>query len=355
MKEFFLNDKKFLSYYVGLWFITTTGQFFVLKETTDWHYHALLADSFISSVLFFLIFLSLWFVVRFSGGYSVQTPDKLLSTYIAASVLVVIWAYISSEGIIFTMAGLENYGQFVRHTFWIRTLMGFILAIIINLLFYNFYLINYNREAAGRESQLQELVQRTELNALKNQLNPHFIYNSLNSISSLTITAPEKAREMVIKLSEFLRYALKQDAMQMTSLQKELENIDSYLQIEKIRFGEKLIYKLDTDPAYKNISIPVMILQPLFENAVKHGVQKRSESTRIDFDVSGQGKDITLSVSNFFDSNIDRFSQEGVGLENIRNRLRLIYGNGQLLAIKAHEGVFKASLILPRIDYHEKV
>lgn len=355
MKDFFLNDKKFLFYYLGLWLFAAAGQFFVLSRTTTWHFSPVLADTLISTTLYFVIFLSLWYVVRFAGGYSVQAPDKLLGTFIAASLLVAIWAYVSAETVILITRPWNSYHQFVQDSIWIRVIIGIIFSAIINLLFYNFSLIKHNQQAAQRESQLKELVQRTELQALKNQLNPHFIYNSLNSISSLTLTSPDKAREMIIRLSDFLRYALKQDAMQMTSLQKELENIDSYLQIEKVRFGEKLTYKLDTNPAFKNISIPVMILQPLFENAVKHGVQKRTESTRIDFDVSGQGNDITLSVSNFFDSNTDRFSQEGVGLENIRNRLRLIYGNGQLLAIKAHEGVFKASLSLPRIYYHEKV
>jgi len=355
MKEFFLNDKKFLAYYIGLWLITTTGLFLVLKKTLSWDYLPLLADTLISTVLFFFIFLSLWYVVRFAGGYSVQMPDKLLSTFIAAGVLVAIWAYLSSQALILSSSEWPGYGQFVLDTLWIRALMGAVLAVIVNLLFYNFYLISFNRQAAERESQLKELVQRTELQALKNQLNPHFIYNSLNSISSLTITTPEKAREMIIRLSDFLRYALKQDAMQMTSLEKELENIEYYLQIEKVRFGEKLRYRLEINPLLKNLALPVMILQPLFENAVKHGVQKSSEPSEIRFVAAIRDQEVTLLISNVFDSKFDRFRSEGVGLENIRNRLRLIYGNGKLLSVKADEGVFTASLTLPKTEYHEEV
>lgn len=355
MKDFILNDKRFLAYYIGLWLITTTGLFLVLDRTTEFVSDAILIDSIFSPLLFFIILLALWYVVRFSGGYSAEAPDKLFGTLLASMVLLAVWAYFSTL-VVETLTRFESgYAHFLKDILWVRVLSGFLFAFIVNLLFYNFFLIRYSREARGRENELKDLVQRTELQALKNQLNPHFIYNSLNSISSLTLTAPEKAREMVIRLSDFLRYALKQDAMQMTSLKKELENIESYLQIEKVRFGDRLKYCLDIDPESSGQAIPVMLLQPLFENAVKHGVQNSTEPVEIILELEKTPGEIKLKVSNTFDGQFARFRSEGVGLENIRNRLRLIYGNGNLLSVKADAGLFTASLSLPQREFHDDV
>ncbi len=353
MNDFILNNKKFLAYYIGLWLFTATGLFFVLFKTTNWSVWVMLADSLISSFTLYVILIALWFVVRFAGGYSAQTPGKLLSAMLAALVLVVLWVFVTMAFVDLLIRLEPDYGTFISDTIWIRALTAYILSALVNLLFYTFFMIRHSREAMERENQLRDLVQRIELQALKNQLNPHFIYNSLNSVSSLTITAPEKAREMVIRLSDFLRYALKQDAMQMTSLGKELENIESYLQIEKVRFGERLQYQLDIDQAFLQQALPVMILQPLFENAVKHGVQKSAEPVEVMFDVEDRGEEVRLKVVNAFDGQFARFRAEGVGLENIRNRLRLIYGNGNLLSIKAEGGFFTASLTLPKKDFYE--
>lgn len=355
MKDFILNDKRFLAYYLGLWLIAAAGLFLVLRRATGWGWQVIAVDSLCSTLSFFVIFLALWYVVRFAGGYSVKSPEKLLTTLLAALVLLGIWVYFSLSLTSFCTSFEEGYDGFIKDSLWIRALVGYIFATLINLLFYNFYLIRYSREALERENQLKDLVQRTELQALKNQLNPHFIYNSLNSISSLTLTAPDKAREMVIRLSDFLRYALKQDAMQMAPLEKELENIESYLQIERVRFGEKLGYSLEIDPLFRGQSLPVMILQPLFENAVKHGVQKSAGPVEIHFSVEQFGEEIRLRVSNAYDAQFARFRSEGIGLENIRNRLRLIYGNGNLLSIRAEQGVFTASLNLPAKNYYENI
>jgi LytS/YehU family sensor histidine kinase len=210
-----------------------------------------------------------------------------------------------------------------------------------------FFLSSKRIEAIKRESQLVNLLQKTELQALKNQLNPHFIYNSLNSINSLTITSPERAREMVGRLSDFLRYALNQDAMQLTSLDNELKYIESYLNIEVVRFGERLKFDLNSKNDIGNLQVPVMILQPLFENAVKHGAQKSNVPVKISFRTQVMENEVNLIVTNNFDKEFARIKNEGVGLENVRNRLRLLYGNGNLLSVKTENDLFVATIRLP--------
>jgi len=241
----------------------------------------------------------------------------------------------------------KEYIEFAKTTWVLRGAVGFLLALSVVLMLQTFYLTRKRLEALQRENYLVDLLQRTELQALKNQLNPHFIYNSLNSINSLTVTSHEKAREMVGRLSDFLRYALSKDALQMTSLHNELRYNESYLSIEVVRFGERLKYNLQTIPEATNLQVPVMILQPLFENAVKHGAQKSNLPVEINFTTQITETDAILVVKNNFDKEFALPRSEGVGLENVRNRLRLIYGNGNLLSVKVEGEMFVASIRLP--------
>jgi two-component system, LytTR family, sensor kinase len=128
---------------------------------------------------------------------------------------------------------------------------------------------------------LKSLVKEAELHALKSQINPHFLFNSLNSISSLTMTDPLKAQEMVINLSSLMRYSLKHDQVDKVPFSEELKNNQLYLQIEKVRFGNKFNAVFDIDDKCLNANIPNMILQPLYENAIKYGVYEATEPVDI--------------------------------------------------------------------------
>ena len=174
-----------------------------------------------------------------------------------------------------------------RHTgmqhFPYRVGTGVFIYGLIILTYYLFVSLSNLSEKNAKEARLESLVKETELKMLRSQINPHFLFNSLNSISSLTITDPEKARDMVVKLSEFMRYALSRKDEQPVSLQNELENLRLYLDIEKVRFGDKLTTEEIIEPNCLDFKIPVMLLQPLYENAVKHGVYESTESVRIHY------------------------------------------------------------------------
>ena len=152
------------------------------------------------------------------------------------------------------------------------------------------------------ESELQSLVKEAELNALKSQINPHFLFNSLNSISSLTITNPDKAQEMVIKLSDFLRYSLSHDKNEKASLQQEFENLQRYLDIEKIRFGKRLNFIEKIPEKCINFEIPNMILQPLIENSIKHGVYNSTEEVFVELSCKELNDYVIIEITNDYDS-----------------------------------------------------
>jgi len=352
---FFKKNKYLVFAFLGLWLLMAAGFLYLIIFLGGWDFQIALNDTLISTLSLFVLLTLLKYVVRFSVHSSSGFFSKLPAALLAGSLLVVLWLYGSKIMVGSAVGNLENYPEFLNNTLVLRVIWGGMASILVFLMFLVFFMQKKSLEANHRATQLEDLVRQTELHALKNQLNPHFMYNSLNSISSLTHSNPDKAREMLICLSDFLRYALKQDAMQMTTLSNELENVQLYLNIERIRFGDRLQTSFDAvDESLLRLEVPVMILQPLFENSVKHGLQKTPGIVLIQFEANETGENsILLSVKNTYDSEFARFRAEGVGLGNIRNRLRLIYGNGRLLTVHAGENLFAVSIALPKRLLHE--
>jgi two-component system, LytTR family, sensor kinase len=308
-------------------------------------------DALISYMILFVILINLWFVVKFARTESVSSFTSIRNSTIAVIILVIGWLFLSKHFLGLIFHGNMDYMEFLLNSLVLRAIAGISIA---GLIYSSFFLAIYQNsveQSLKRENELRLMVQKTELQALKNQLNPHFIYNSLNSISSLTIYSPEKAREMVVMLSDFLRVALRQDALQKASLAEELENISLYLQIEKIRFEEKLQWEFDVKAEHLNFQIPVLILQPLFENAVKHGVQQSSHPGKIILNSRLSNQFLELTVQNTYDKSFQSFRGEGVGIENVRNRLRLIYGGSAHIKLNALDNIFEASIIFPLQDW----
>jgi LytS/YehU family sensor histidine kinase len=182
---------------------------------------------------------------------------------------------------------------------------------------------------------------------LRSQINPHFLFNSLNSISSLTITDPEKARDMVVKLSEFMRYALSRKDELPVSLSNELENLRLYLEIEKVRFGDKLITEETIEKECLDFKIPVLLLQPLYENAVKHGVYESTESVKIMTNARINEGYVEITISNNYEDSPSQKRGTGTGLLNVSRRLELYYGNKAIIKSTKENGLYTVSLYIP--------
>jgi two-component system LytT family sensor kinase len=182
---------------------------------------------------------------------------------------------------------------------------------------------------------------------LRSQINPHFLFNSLNSVSSLTITDPEKARTMVIKLSEFMRYALSRKDDKPVTLQSELENLRLYLDIEKVRFGDRLRIEENIDPGCLRSTLPVMILQPLYENAIKHGVYESTKEVIIITSVVCTSEYVEISISNNFDPEAAPVKGTGTGLTNVVRRLELMYGKNATILTEKQKDLFSVKIYIP--------
>lgn len=181
-----------------------------------------------------------------------------------------------------------------------------------------------------RSSQLQTQLSQAQMQALKMQLQPHFLFNTLNAIVTLIHKNPDAAEEMIVRLSDFLRMTLEVSGRDIVSLKEELEFIRAYLDIEQVRFEGRLRYECSVPYDLLDAHVPLLLLQPLVENAVKHGISKYSHSHSVAIAGSASDGVLLLSIS---DDGIpsgqlfEAMSREGIGIRNTRMRLNTIYGN----------------------------
>jgi sensor histidine kinase YesM len=307
----------------------------------------IVTDSIISLFLFSGLALSLWYPLRSFGPFNQKTYSLITNHLITGAITVGLWVLITRLILFAIFPSSIDLPSYWETTFPYRIATGGFQYLLVILTYYlTESLVNLS-ERKAREARLEIVVRETELKMLRSQINPHFLFNSLNSISYLTITNPEKAREMVIKLSEFMRYALSRKDEQPVTLRSELENLRLYLEIEKTRFGDKLTTEELIQDDCLDFKIPVMLLQPLYENAVKHGVYESTETVRITIKASIAEGYMEIEISNNYSSVVSDKKGTGTGLSNVARRLELFYGNQSSLKTSKENGVFTATLYMP--------
>lgn len=340
------ENKKTILLYILSWAIFITIHFFVLYRFYDIiKIHALI-DSLVFNGIFAIFSLAIWYIARYNSPSRISIVSLLINHI--ASILLITFVWIALGSYLLKMLIVSTkYYNFLESTIPWRIISAVFLYSIISLIY---YLLLYYKDLQNRRSKelkLIDMINESELNLLKLQINPHFLFNSLNSISSLTITNAEKAQEMIIKLSDFLRYTLSKGDSRFSRLEQELDNIKKYLDIEKIRFGDKLKFEFNIDEKCKKIFIPIMILQPLYENALKHGVYESSKPIVIRTKCKYESDHIFISIFNNYEKSPSLKKGEGIGLTNIRERLRLIYKHSNLFKIIKTDTNFEVQLLIP--------
>ena len=244
--------------------------------------------------------------------------------------------------IIYALAFGADYaiGQFKSDEFRIAsTLAGIInlsgVIAIWSLIYFSFhYFQNYKR--AEIESYIWEAaVKDFELKTLKSQLNPHFMFNALNSIRALIDEDPKSAQTAVTKLSNILRYSLKIERNEVVPLDEEMQTVADYLALETIRLEERIKYKITVDPKSSKIEIPPMMIQTLVENGIKHGIAKRTSGGEIFVSTKLENSNLYINIKNSGQIDDDLLKQSnGFGISNTKQRLSLIYGDSAKFEIK---------------------
>jgi LytS/YehU family sensor histidine kinase len=211
------------------------------------------------------------------------------------------------------------------------------------------YVLKEQNEIQYRKTAAEQMLKDAELYRLRHQLQPHFLFNSLNSISALTAVDAEKARTMIQQLSDFLRGTLKRDEVQFITLREELQHLQLYLDIEKVRFGHRLDIAVNYTEEAAERKLPALLLQPAVENAIKFGLYNTLDKTAVVITASTKSNTLVVSISNPYDEeDIDAASGTGFGLASIRRRLYLLFGRYDLLETIKADHTFTLKLIIPQ-------
>lgn len=203
-----------------------------------------------------------------------------------------------------------------------------------------------SRRAEREALELRMLAQEAELEVFKSQIDPHFLFNSLNSISSLCGSDPAAARRMCIRLGDFLRASLELGPRHLIPLRRELELAQAFIDVERVRFGQRLAFERRAASGLE-VLVPPLVLQPLLENALKHGVAHLVEGGRVRLEAEVAAGELRLLVENGCDPERPRGEVEGIGLANVRSRLRLIYGERARMTVREEPDRFSVVLHLP--------
>lgn len=342
-----LKSKNYLIAYIMVWTVVAAVQATFLYYELNLPLEIAVLDSVVFNVFFGFLGLVSWYTIRFSELQPVSSLSFWINHLVGGVTIIAIWFY-SSQFVISLVNEEYIQGNIYQSIVPIRFIAGFLFMSIILLIYY--LIMNYSglQEKKLAETELKTLVREAELEALKSQVNPHFLFNSLNSISSLTLLDVNKAQEMIIKLSEFLRYSLKYSKSDQTTLEEEIKNVNLYLEIEKIRFGAKLKYEIIGEETCKTCRIPNMILQPLYENAIKYGVQESSGEVTIKTEIKKKDNSLIISIQNNHELNTPSRKGRGLGLKNISGRLALIYERDDLVIINKAEKLFEVKVKIPQ-------
>jgi LytS/YehU family sensor histidine kinase len=202
-------------------------------------------------------------------------------------------------------------------------------------------------ELSRREGQLLQLSKEAELAQLRQQLQPHFLFNSLNSIHALVLSSPQRARDMVLLLSDFLRGTLRTEGQSWISLADEIKYLSMYFDIERVRFGHRLLVDLQVEAGVEELKIPPLLVQPLVENAIKYGLYGTLGEVKISLRFQKEGNYLQVTVENPFDGQASVPAGTGFGLSSVERRLFLIFGRTDLLEKSGAKDLFRVHLKIP--------
>ncbi len=329
--------------------IENRNRFFWLLHTGGWFGFALV--QFLGSLLHDLrdIFVIVIFLNSYAG-WMLTVPLRYIYrrvwnlSPIKMIVVIIISSYVTA--VIWQVIKNINYWEIYKHgwepEFWLyytqSSVWSFYIILSWSVLYFGIKYYQMLQKEKQNVLQANTLAHQAQLKMLRYQLNPHFLFNTLNAISTLILVQENKtANAMVTKLSEFLRYSLDKDPMKRVTLTSELQALELYLDIEKVRFEERLQVDINIGQGCDNALVPSMILQPLAENAIKYAIAVKEQGGTISVNVNRFGNDLLVELADdgpgaeITNGNLHR--ENGVGLANTRERLNALYKNNYSLVV----------------------
>jgi two-component system sensor histidine kinase AlgZ len=300
------------------------------------------------ALFYALICLAPWYMCRALTLGSTSILKILEYHSAAAAVAALVWI-VAGKGLAlvvghYAFADLNQRFSRELPLLWGIGALVYALSVALHYLLLS---VESSKEAETREQEALTLARESELKALKAQINPHFLFNSLNSISALATVDGQRARDMCIKLSDFLRTTLKLGEKQRITLADELALAKAYLEVEQVRFGARLRVEIEANADCNHCVVPSLVLQPLVENAVKHGIAGLVDGGTIRLEAHCSEGLLRLKISNQFDAESPAASRHGLGLRNVRDRLRALYENRARVDATSADSHFVVELELP--------
>lgn len=337
------SDKRYFLFYNLLWLLWILLHIFIV-----FHYgielFSAVADSVVSNILLYIFCLIFSNILRFYQPGLKQSLNLIIWTAMLSSA----WFMLIRLILPFLLSSDTVFIVFFNTTLLLRLVISVLLiggSMLMMWVWQNFK----NREQENlRYSQMIQLAREAELNSLRQQMQPHFLFNSLNSISALSVSDPPQAREMIIRLSDFLRATLSKNNDDLILFDDEIKQLGLYLEIEKLRFGHRLQTRFEISEQCSDKKLPPMMLQTLLENAIKHGLYGTTEHVNINISARCDNELLEIIVENPFDP-LHSPSGAGFGLDTLKRRLFLIYNRSDLLGIEKKESVFKTTLKIPQL------
>ncbi len=334
-----------ISIYATWWFFWALVQGLVLHRLgLSWKISYI--DSFVSNILLGGLALTAITIYRF------YQPGKGNRIYRFIYALGITAFYcISVKWILEQLLPEEpQYLDFLDLSMPLRFIGGLLIISFVTLLNWLWNILKEQKEQERRSNEAEQLIKEAELVKLRQQLQPHFLFNSLNSISALAGSKPDEARKMIQQLSDFLRGTLKKDEQQTVPLREELEHLKLYLEIEKVRFGHRLNVEIDVKEEALEAKIPPLLLQPIVENAIKFGLYGTIDKIVVSVEAHTEQGLLLVEIKNPFDAQTQAASKgTGFGLSSIQRRLFLLYTRNDLLITEKKETSFTTRLKIPQL------
>ncbi len=328
-----------------IWWIIMSGvhMFIIMNENLT------ATEKLTDSIISYGLLACISILITNNMRYYLPRREKYLYVLIISTAVTGIWLFVTKFILDFIFKNDVHYINYQDFTLGIRFGISFFSFGCLTMISLLWYTQEEQKQINIHKIETEQMAKEAELYKLRQQLQPHFLFNSLNSISALTGSQPEKARHMINQLSEFLRGTLKKDEKQWNTLEEEMQYLQLYLEIEKVRFGYRLQTDIFCDEDALALQLPAMLLQPVVENAIKFGLYDTTGEVLIKVAAKKADNNLHVIVENPFDPETAQpLKGTGFGLASIQRRLFLLFARQDLLKTDKEDNRFKTTILIPQ-------
>lgn len=284
------------------------------------------------------------------NSFSFFHPPKYQALIALLLPIAITYAWFQAAQFVVAVLVPEIESQWMEDTAQYRSNVAYLIQVGVIGFSMLWYRLDERAAEEQRKQETERMAKEAELFKLRQQIQPHFLFNALNSINSLIGNRPKEARQMTQKLSEFLRGTINREEGVLISLEEEISHLNLYLDLELLRFGHRLRIARDIEESALSSKVPSLLIQPLLENAIKYGLYGTTGEILISLKAELQGRNLVLSLSNPFEGGSSAEGGTGFGLPSIKRRLYLIFGRADLLKTEISDHNFTAQLTIPQAD-----